>query len=41
MTGIETILNCLVMLLGEEGKDYVSLERDIDEWSIVAWLHRN
>ena len=37
----ETILTALVMLLGEEDKDYIIFERDLDEWKIVGWLKRN
>ena len=41
MTGTETTLTCLVMLLGTEGVHYVVFERDLDEWKIVGWLNRN
>lgn len=41
MTLVDTILTGLVMLLGEEGKDYLILERDLDEWKLVGYLRRN
>jgi hypothetical protein len=41
MTIVDMILAALVMLLGTEDKDYLIFERDADEWSIVAWVHRN
>jgi len=41
MTIIDTILTGLIVLLGTEDEDYLIFERDIDEWSILAWIHRN
>ena len=41
MTLVDTILLGLVMLLGEEGKDYIVLERELEEWLIVGYLRRN
>ena len=41
MTTINIILTALVMLLGTEGVDYLIFERDIEEWELVSWLHRN
>ena len=37
----DTILIALVMLLGAEGVNYFILEKDLDEWKEVAWVHRN
>ena len=41
MTIADTILLGLVMLLGEEGKHYIVLERELEEWMIVGYLRRN
>ena len=41
MTTVDIILTTLVMLLGTEGVDYLIFERDIKEWELVSWLHRN
>jgi len=41
MTVIDIILTGLVMLLGTEDIDYLIFERDIEEWELVSWLHRN
>jgi hypothetical protein len=41
MTLIDTILTAAVMLLGTEGEDYLSFERDAEEWQLVSWVHKN
>jgi hypothetical protein len=41
MTLVDTILTALIVLLGTEDVDYFILERDLDEWSLVSWIHRN
>jgi len=41
MTSFDTIFIALIMLLGIEGKHYLIFERDIDEWSVLARMHRN
>ena len=38
---VETILTALVTLLGTEDVDYLIFERDLEEWQLVSWLHRN
>jgi hypothetical protein len=29
------------ILIGTEGEDYLMFERDIEEWQLVSWVHRN
>jgi len=41
MNFVDTVLTCIVMLLGTEGEHYVMLDRDLDEWKIVGHLRRN
>lgn len=41
MNLVDTILIGFVMLLGTEDVDYLVLDRDLDEWAIVGYLHRN
>lgn len=41
MTLTETILTGMVMLLGKEDVHYLILEKDLDEWNLVGWIHRN
>jgi len=38
---VETILTALVTLLGTEDVDYLIFERDLEEWQLVSWIHRN
>jgi len=38
---VDTILTGLVVLLGTEDVDYLIFERDLEEWQLVSWLHRN
>ena len=41
MTAVDLVFLCLVMLLGEEGVDYIRQERGAEEWQLIGWIHRN
>ncbi|MBA7568562.1 hypothetical protein ES708_10291 [subsurface metagenome] len=36
----DTLL-ALVMLLGKQGADWIRHERDLEEWQLWFWIHRN
>jgi len=35
------MLTALVLLLGEEGWDYLILRRDMEAWELMGWIRRN
>ena len=37
----DLILMALVLLLGEEGADYLTFRRDVEAWELLGWIHRN
>jgi len=37
----DLIFTTLILLLGEEGTDYIYHSRDIEEWRLIGWIHRN
>ena len=37
----ELVLIAFTLLLGEEGRDYLTLRRDADAWELLGWIHRN
>ncbi len=37
----DLILTALALLLGEEGRDYLTLRRDAEAWELLGWIRRN
>jgi hypothetical protein len=35
------ILTALALLLGEQGRDYLTFRRDMEAWELMGWIHRN
>lgn len=38
---VDLVFTALVMLLGEVDKDFIFHERDVENWQLILWLHRN
>jgi hypothetical protein len=38
---VDLIFLGLIMLLGEEDKDYLNHYRPAEEWALISWIHRN
>ena len=37
----DLMLMALALLLGEEGRDYLTFIRDREAWELMGWIHRN
>ncbi len=37
----DLVTMALALLLGEEGQDYLTLWRDMEEWELMGWIRRN
>jgi hypothetical protein len=37
----DLVLTALALLLGEEGRDYLTLRRDAEAWELLGWIRRN
>jgi hypothetical protein len=35
------MLTAFTLLLGEEGRDYLTFKRDMEAWELMGWIHRN
>ena len=38
---VDLVFTALVVLLGEEGRDYLTHRRGAEEWLLIQWLNRN
>jgi hypothetical protein len=37
----DLVITALALLLGEEGRDYLTLRRDLEAWELLGWIRRN
>jgi len=37
----DLITMALALLLGEEGRDHLTLRRDTEAWELLGWIRRN
>jgi len=41
VTLVDLISMAIIVLLGQEGRDYLVHRRDEEEWTLWQWLNRN
>jgi len=41
MTLVDLISTAIIVLLGQEGRDYLTHQRGAEEWILIQWIHRN